>query len=482
MENRLLTGMKELTNYTYTTNGDLTHKSTLSDVLDMFAFGGAYRNKSENDVILLFKNAYAEDATLALKCLFYLRDVRGGQGERRFFRVAMKWLANTHPEAARRNLANVVEFGRWDDLLYTFVETELEKDALEFIRDQFILDMESETPSLLAKWMPSEGASAASTKAMAKRVREFLGLSHKEYRKALSALRNRIKVVERLMSENRWNEIKFDELPSQAGIKYRNAFARKDMIATQYKEFATNKETKVNASVLAPYEVVEKVLNGRSLYYGDGTERAMLNKYWDNLKDYFHGNPQNGLAVVDVSGSMTGRPMEVAISLGMYIAERGHGPFADHFITFSETPELVRFEGVDFVDKVQRCKKADWGYSTDLYKALMLILTSAVNNKLAQDELPEVLYIISDMHFDRCIYGNSTIEAAQATFESYGYKMPRVVFWNVNAAEPVVPAIGEGLSYVSGFSPSIFETLLSGKDGIDLMLEALMKERYSVVQ
>ena len=208
--NTFLNGMKSATNYAITENGALTHKSTMNDLLDLFAMGAAYRTRSDEDVILLFKNAFAADPKYALKCLFYIRDVRGGQGERRFFRVVTKWLAKNETEAMKRNLPYIPEYGRWDDL-FVFIGTPLEADALNIVKHQLALDVQCKTPSLLAKWMPSENTSSARTVAQAKVVRKFLGMTPKQYRKVLSTLRARIKVLERLMSEGRWDEIEFDK-------------------------------------------------------------------------------------------------------------------------------------------------------------------------------------------------------------------------------------------------------------------------------
>ena len=237
------------TNYKRTENGALAHKSTLSKVYDMFALGGAYRNRDEEDCIDLFCNALGEDRTLAIKCLFYLRDVRGGQGERRFFRVCYRWLAETrtYKTLALRNLDKVSEFGRWDDLIYVTFGTPLQDNALEIIKNQLTLDVQCETPSLLAKWLPSENASSAQTKAYGTIVREYLGMSHKEYRLLLTSLRNKIRIVETLMSQNRWDEIEFDKIPSRAGLIYKNAFARRDIIAKKYEEFVKDDNTTVNA-------------------------------------------------------------------------------------------------------------------------------------------------------------------------------------------------------------------------------------------
>lgn len=498
MGNSFLNAMKDDYNYGLTENLAVTYKSTLNKVLDLFAMGGAYRRRNDDDVITLFKNAYDEDPTLALKCLFYLRDCRGGQGERRFFRVAYKWLIDYDIEAAARNLDQIAEFGRFDDLIYIAIDTELEAAAFEIIASQLREDMNEKYPSICAKWCPSENASARATKRAGARLRTFMGMTSKEYRKMLSVLRERINIVERLMSENRWDEIEFDKLPSRAGILYKDAFKRRDLIAEKYKEFAKSEKT-VNASVLYPHEVAHQAFNCRE-NNPDGTDRRMIQKYWDALPNYYGDNEENAIAVVDVSGSMNGLPMEAAVSLGAYVAEKAHGPFAGHFITFSSHPQLVEFTGSDITDKFRRCVDADWGMNTNIEAVFDMLLSNALKAKVAIEDMPNRLYILSDMQFDECVtsgkpnrdrwsYGNSLnrgqidtlIESIAKKWASYGYKLPSIVFWNLRATDNAVPAIGEGFSYVSGFSPIILQTILSGKDGVDLMLEKLESERYETI-
>ena len=339
--------------------------------------------------------------------------------------------------------------------------------------------------------MPSENASSRETKRVAGIVRAYLGMTHKQYRKTLSVLRERINIVERLMSENRWDEIEFDKIPSKAGLIYRNAFARRDMIARKYEAFAKNKETKVNAEVLNPVDIANKVFNCR---YGrmNDTERAMLDKYWENLKDYYNGREENGLAIVDVSGSMWGQPLNAAVSMGAYIAERGHGPFANHFITFSEHPTLVKFEGVDIYDKFRRAESADWAMNTNIEAVFDMLLATAKREGTKAEDMPERLYIFSDMEFDRCVKNhtgnrmnsdgmNTLLEGIAQEWAAAGYELPKVVFWNLDARSNNIPALGGRFSYVSGFSMSMVETILSGKDGYDLMLDKLMSERYALV-
>ena len=505
MSNKFLNGLTDATNFTYTENGAITHKTTKSDLLDMFAMGAAMRKRSDADVILMFRKAYAENPVYALKCLFYIRDVRGGQGERRFFRVIMKDLASWDTEAARRNLRYVPEFGRWDDL-YVFVGTPLENDTFNFIKEQLALDVECKTPSLLAKWLKSENTSSAESRRLANITRQHFGMNHKQYRKTLSVLRNRINIVERLMSENRWDEIEFDKIPSKAGMIYKNAFARHDLEREKsakevqtYAEFARDTTKKVNAKTLYPYECVEEAAKlmgstswGSRYVKMDDTDRLMINKFWDNLTDYFNGASLNALAVVDTSSSMWGTPVYVATSLGMYCAEKANGPFAGHYVSFSRNPRLVKVEGVDFCDKVDRIIRTDLCENTDIEKTFDMLLNTAIRNGCSQEDLPQNIIIISDMEFDRArgysYYANNKqdaetlMEGIARKWADAGYEMPKLIFWNVDARQNNIPMkVENDISFVSGFSPSIFQQIMSGKTAMDLMYEVLNQKRYEVI-
>ena len=513
--NKFLNGLTDATNIGYTENGAIKRNTTKSDLLDMFAMGAAMRTRSDEDVILMFRKAYAENPVYALKCLFYIRDIRGGQGERRFFRVVMRDLAKYDTQAVLRNLTHIPEFGRWDDL-YVFVGTPVESAAFELMKNQLALDVSCKTPSLLAKWLKSENTSSQKSRELANKTRIAFGMNHKQYRKTLSILRERINVLERLMSENRWDEIEFDKIPSRAGMIYKNAFARHDIermkqdpTVQSYADFAKDTTTKVNAKALYPYECVAEAMkvmcNGWYGYYSppsmDDTNRLMVNKYWDNLADYFNGATFNGMAIVDTSGCMCGSnadaPINVAISLGMYCAEKAKGPYNGHFITFSSNPTFVKIEGVDFCDKVYRMSQADWGGSTNVEAAFDLMLDVAIKNHLSQDEIPENLIIISDMEFNSCVTSgtrstscwggcggvkDTLFEAMAKKWASYGYEMPRLTFWNVQARQNNIPMRDDGrVTYVSGMSPVIFEQVMKGLTAWDLMMDKLDSPRYEVI-
>lgn len=495
--NTLLNAMKENNNIKRTENGGIAYKSTMDGLMDLFAFGGAYRSRSDEDCILLFNKAFTENETLALKCLFYLRDVRGGQGERRFFRVVTRWLANNRTEAMSRNLSLVPFFGRWDDL-YVFVGTPLEDQAFELMKVQLVLDVECKTPSLLAKWLKSENTSSAESRKLGALTRKAFSMTPRQYRKTLSILRERIRIVERLMSQNRWDEIEFDKLPSRAGLIYRNAFARHDIIREKYEKFAKDTTTKVNAKTLNPCDVVHQAVKLQKADVED-TERLMINKYWDNLEDYFNNAVFDGVAVVDTSASMTRcgnemAPIDVAIALGMYCAEKcnSNSPWHGNYITFSRVARLVPVEGVDFVDKVHRIVEKNLCENTDIESVFNLILFLAIKNNVSETDMPKNIIIISDMEFDkardywgyRAYYETESImEKCMRRYQKAGYQLPHLIFWNCDARQNTLPMrVENNISFISGYSPVLFEQIMTGKTGIDLVLEKLNSERYAAIR
>lgn len=484
-------------NYTLTENGGLAHKTTNDALYDLFAQGGAYRTRSEEDCVFLFVKAFEENPTYAMKCLFYLRDILEGQGERRFFRVCIKWLANNKTEAMLRNLKHIPEFGRWDDL-YALVDTKLEASMWAFMYEQFRLDMASRTPSLLGKWLKSENTSSVESRALGAKTRKALGLTPAVYRKSLSALRKRINVLERLMSEGRWGEIEFDKIPSKAGLIYKNAFARHDVErmkqnATQsYADFAKDKNTKVNTKALYPYEVVDKAVK----LLRDDTDRLMVNKYWENLGEEFQKLNMNALCVVDTSGSMWGTeasaPINIAISLGMIAADKARGPFHGQYISFSSRPQLIKVEGVDFVDKVRRIYETNLCDNTNLEATFDMLLNVAIRNHVKQRDLPKSIIVISDMQIDSQ-YGwghhndakartRTMMENMRLKWKRAGYDLPKMVYWCVDSRRDTFLDDGPDVTYVSGSSAVLFEQIAKGVTAQDLMFEKLDSKRYSVIE
>lgn len=521
MSNRnLVDALKNVSNKTTTTNGATALKSTLNMVYDMFAFAGAYRGRSDVECITLFKNAYDQDPEYALKCLFYNRDILQGQGERRFFRVCLNWLAQYDKDAVIRNLKFIPILGRWDDL-YCLVGTPAEEEAFNLIKNQIYIDLEtmaeSDTTwiSLCAKWLKSENSSSQETKRLAVITRNYLNLSAREYRKMLSAMRERIKVLERLMSQGRWNEIEFDKIPSRAGLLYKNVFARHDLVKERYEKFIKDDTTKVNAKALYPYDVVEKAISlmgsgtwnwgwsSQKTVALDDTERLAINKYWDNLTDYFNGATLNAMVVCDTSGSMLSgggstAPINIAVSLAMYTAERAKGPFANHYISFSRDARLVPIEGVDFCDKVDRIVSSNVCENTSLSSVFDLLVNTINAYHLTEEDMPKTLIVCSDMQIDpaRDNWSYGGYNSINANFSETSLKkirqdwmkrtslpFPEIIYWNVNASNNTILDDNKtGVTYVSGASPVLFQQILEGVSGIELMIRKLDSERYKEIK
>lgn len=478
---------------TYNEKGALSYATTTSAVLDWFASGGAMRQEDESQMQAAFAKAFKEDKLLATKIAFYIRDIRGGQGQRKSFRAVLKWLADNSPGILRRNLGAIPFYGRWDDLFVLF-GTPLEGDVLKLVISQLTDDLTAlntgEGVSLIAKWLPSENASSKETRAQAYKLIRALNLSPRQYRKKLVLLREKIKVVETFMCSKQWNQINYEHVPSRALMIYRKAFPKHDPVGfSQWKAKAFVGEAKVHSGTLYPYDVIHKVISGK----WDET----LELQWRNLPDYFTGKVHNGLVVCDVSGSMTSwlggrsktsvRPLDIAISLAMYMGERMPGLFKDYFITFSARPELQKIHGATLYEKAHNLSRADWQGNTDVQAVFDLILSKALENKLSQSDLPDAIYIVSDLQFDFCGFEQRNFDLIKDKFVKAGYQMPLLVFWQVRATQDKVALKNEkGVVMVSGFSPSALTAILKLEQPkevtpMELMLKTINSERYSLI-
>ena len=483
----MLEHLKNEANRTYTENGAVTYATTYSDCLDLFATIGALRSSNEQEIISRFVRAFTEDPNLALKTLFFARDVRGGLGERKVFRVCLQWLAHNAPASVKKNIPYVAEFGRWDDLL-SLLGTPCEKDAMLLIKKQLEADLESmdmgDDVSLLAKWLPSVNASNAQTVQYAKKIARFLGMTDATYRKTLVKLREHIRIIENSLREKDYS-FDYSKQPSKAMFKYRKAFYRND--GERYGEFlgkVSRGEAQLHTGTLTPYEIIKPFFYE---HVGD-QEASAIDATWNTQEDFTRD--ENALVVIDGSGSMYSRtdpmPATVALSLGIYYAERNTGAFHNHFITFSERPQLVEIKGETILEKVRYCHDYNEVANTNIQKVFELILRAAVNNNVPQSEMPSTLYIISDMEFDCCARGAelTNFEYAKKIFAEAGYDLPRVVFWNVQSRNKQQPVTQneQGVALVSGCSPRIFSMLKSGiLSPLGYMLDILGAERYEKI-
>jgi hypothetical protein len=468
-----------------TANGMKARVSTSNACVDLFFKIGASRGKN---IVPDFTAAYVQDRDLASRIALWVRDARGGAGERKLFRdILTELIQSNEKDRAIAMMRKIPELGRWDDLL---IHEILGNNETRDVAFQMIKEALEAGNGLCAKWMPRKGKSALC-------LREFLGWTPKRYRKTLVSL---TKVVEQQMCANQWDEINFNHVPSVASARYKKAFSRH---TEKYKEWTTAlvskdpevaKSVKVNAGAVYPYDVLKGLI---SIHYRANYDKSNLDHItaqWEALPNFV--GDSNILPLVDVSGSMTCPAggygsksvvtcLDVAVSLGLYLADKNKGKFKDTFLTFSSNPQLLNLRG-DIVQKIKQMTTSEWQMSTDLHRAMDKILDVAKKAGVPQEEMPEMLLILSDMQFNSCTrFDHSAMEMICHKYETAGYKVPAIVFWNINAADNVpVKHDALGVALVSGFSPSIMKSVLSADmeqftpEGI--MMNTIMSDRYSI--
>jgi hypothetical protein len=472
-----------------TANDMRARKKTGSALVDYFFKVGALRQNPDG-AVALYRAARAENVELANRILLWSRDVRGGAGERESFRKTLLFISRQFTQKVnyvslselRRIIYSVPEIGRWDDLLIFDAGSLAQNIAFSMIRDALIVDHNG----LCAKWMPRKGPVADS-------LRRHLNLSTpKEYRKLLVAL---TKVVESDMCKKNWAKINYAHVPSLAHARYKKAFWRHDEEHGQYDRYVKNLKkgkTKINAGAVYPHDVLKDVID--DLFSFDYLDKSANTGVYDVIREQWKALPNylgedSILPIVDVSGSMTvgdgfPKPIHVSLSLGLYLSEKNKGPFKNVMLTFSASPKLVKFEG-DVLKRAKEAKSMDWGMNTNLHASLDAILHHAVKYGVEEKDMPSILLILSDMQFDRCSkYDDSAIDMMKRKYDDAGYNMPQVVFWNLNAHDNVpVKFNDKGVALVSGFSPAIMTSILSGRDNLTplgVMLNTIMKNRYDL--
>lgn len=486
-------------NLSITENGARGYKSTGKALVDLNFKVASLRNASDDDILALFMDAFYENEELAMKWLFFARDVREGLGERRLFKVIIQYLAHYRESDVNKVIQYIPEYGRWDDY-FVLLNTYMKDKVISILRSQLYKDVENWKAgteiSLLAKWLPSENASSKETKKLALKLCKSFGLTPRLYRVTLSNLRKYLKVVEVDMSHRDWDKINYSAVPSKANLKYNKAFLRND--EERRREFLSKVESgdeKINAGTLYPHDIVLSYMKSADKEYWNYTTTyhvdQTLESLWKALPNTVNGN-QSTIVVADGSGSMLSGsvvpPLAVANALAIYFAERCNGEFKDKYITFSEHPRLVDMSSVhSLAHKLMIAEKHSEVANTNIEAVFDLILKTAIAGEMRQEDIPANVLIISDMEFDGCSYPHdksSLFDNISKKFEMAGYKLPRLVFWNVASRTGTIPMTENenGVALVSGFSVHIAKMVLSGKlDPYEVLVEQLMSERYTPI-
>lgn len=508
--NTLQENFDQLSNETRTENGAGAYQSTLNVALDVFASVGdatllgkdrkAAQRASET-LLEAFAKAFSEDRKTAIKIMVYTRDIKGGVGlrdlSRKFLSYVAEYLDRVDDDALMRKIIDAfINLGRWDDIFTLFdhpIWGDVVKERIFNTLRSDLSDMREGKPiSLLAKWLKSINTSSPKSQELAKRIRDALGMTSREYRQMLSAMRSHINVIEQKMSAGKWSEIDFETVPSQAMIRYRKAFARRDPIRwADYLNAIEAGDAKINTGTLWPHQIVAQAMNGG---YGprdvSTSDRRILSALWDNLPNTFGDIEENSLVIPDISGSMVGLPIAISVALAIYAAQRNKGKFHNRMISFSDQPRVIKLkDSFDIISAVRHVLDTkNVGYNTDLFATFKLLVQLINDSNASENDVPKRLYIISDMEFDEAnvglthnyyygVRGHHTPRYTDSgalwdTIREYWRShckrtIPEVVFWNVNNRVKQFPVTIDDnrVIMVSSFSAQMYKYLLNAPVG-----------------
>ncbi len=470
-------------NTTRTTNGAVAYKKTNNYVLDLFGKAGVMRNNSKEEIENLIIHAMKEDKEQTVKLLFYFGDIREGMGERRFFQIAINLLGRKYSDIMRKNIELIPFYNRWDSI-YALVGTPLEAEVFDFASRQLKEDLESEKPSLLAKWLCTTNDSSEEGRNFAFCTYKYFGYkSTIKYNQAVRKVRKKLNLIESKLTDKDYENIVMKEIPTKAQKVYSAALQRHiPEKFTEYYEALSEGTIERETKTLYPYEII----NIQS--------SEQKNALWKALPDFLEGNNENILPIIDTSGSMSSRIsnnsnytcLDVAIGLGIYLAERNKGYFKDFWVNFSEVPQFYTLNGKTLSDKIANLDYRNWMSSTRIEAVYNMLLDKAVFLDIREEEMPTKIFIVSDMQFN-CVrdYNSSVIADIDKKYRIAGYKRPTIVFWQVNGVSGNVPITvdTQNTMLVSGFSQNLLPYVLGDKEWSPMnpIISIVESERYKPV-
>lgn len=487
---------------TTTDNGEIAFVTTGDLNLDFF--GTVNRGISPENLLKKFKEAWNENQEHALKIVLNFRDIRNGKGEKLIGNLLMFFIKVLQPDIYSSIIERYIDMGSWKDILFlaeiTFHYNDLTESnftndiEINLFKTQLNKDINSENPSLCAKWAPSEGCHYDKNAKIAHTIMEKMNLSPREYRKMLTELRKKISIVESMLSQNNLDLINFSTLPAKAHLFYKKAFSRDEnaqnkssverrKLHLRYQKYTEDLKSKTNNvkanfKGIMPHEITRQIINSEH-----GT---LLENQWESIRNNVKtsGIFDFCVSVVDVSGSMdtstVPRPLDVAIALGILVSECAVGPFNNKVITFHEDPQVYNLAHYNSLEaKVKIIKNMPWGGNTDIEKVFDKIIEIGKNFNIPRDRMPKRLFIFTDMQFDK-VSGNKikTFDKIKEKFNKNNYTMPQIVCWNLSNVKSVIfTKNDENICMLSGYSSEILKSFLTTEkiDPCSILLGILSK-------
>lgn len=452
-----------------------------------------------------FAKMYDSNPLWARRLAFASYNIRGGNGNRSHFRVALRYMVNNDLEYVIKNWQHIPHFGRWDMLieLHEMLEDvnsrsafDLQNTIVRYCAYNLATEYKNFSDgnpqnSLIAKWMPSHSTKKKyHKKFVTLLIKELFGSynaqNEKRYRKMLTEMRNELRIVETFMSNNNWREVSFENLPGVALRKYIKAWERH--LPTEWQNYLQDVEDGKKSMNATTIDFVEmfKVAVKRNTYGFTALDKTPANAMWENR------NKASGMTfvpVVDMSGSMYsdrmgGLPLATAMTVGLHVAEMNVGDFHNVLFTFAETPKVVRVQDEQtFSQKLNALFNSRVGYSTNLYRVFELYLNTAKRSDVKIEDLPKGILVVSDMEVsmgDKS--GENVWNKIEKMFAKEDMPMPHMVWWNATTnSKAVVKAFNKHCTVVSGSSPTLLRYIAYGDDPLDAVIKIVNDPMYEMI-
>lgn len=485
--------VNSMNNTTYTENNALSNKfADLSGKHNgiISLFYKTIRGINNDNLNNILEESSLEDLINTFIIAIYIRDCRGGKGERDIGRKCLLYLAKNYPTKFIKIIDLIPEYGRFDDLIELSTIDSIQEDIFSYIDEKLTEDikklLKNEPISLLGKWLPTEGLALDKNTNFVKKYCKFRNITPREYRIILSKLRKYINIIERFICNNNWENIEYSKVPSCALRKLRNAFLKHDKERFEkWQEDIDSGKEKVNSKQLFIHELIKDIIE-------KNIDDKLLEEQWKVLVNETKklGIFGNSLVICDVSGSMNYgeniKPIYASIGLGLLISSCVNGPLKHNIITFSRNPVFVNIKQDSLYNMVNQLQHIDWGMNTDIQQVFNLILTTAKKHNLLKEDMPNKIYILSDMQFDQASCGNTNYNEIKEKYKDFGYDLPNIIFWNLNGSYGDFPVTVDdnGTVLISGYNTSIMKYILSSKtlSIMNIINEVLDDERYKKIK
>lgn len=422
-----------------------------------------FRNATEEEIIENFRRIFYSGTSYSIKLLFFIRDKVNGLGERRVFRVLLNYLGNEHPKYIENNLTLIPKYGRWDDL-YSLFNTKVEDAVIDLFRNQIQIDINSNKPSTLGKWLKSENTSSKESRSFGNKTRRLLGYSPKEYRRLLSSLRRKIDIVETNISRREYSKINYENLTELNIKKYKKAFLKNDKADYEKFKLENPKKTFIFKSLENIISIIRETLNNPGINSIEDMYLKNLEYLIDkNIKDL--NTFEDTLIINGIEGELIqnkNRYFDILISTILLYNKLNLNSFKNYYMSFKNNPKFNKLTSTDYIGNIKSISKNNINYNMDLNSALDLLLFTSIKKNLKPEAIPKSIMFIYNKSEDMSF---NDLKFISEKWINSGFEMPKIKLWNLkDLSSKFSISYKDNMVVINGYNKYIWKYILESRE------------------